>query len=149
MIFVDLEKVYDRVPRDLIWWAMRKRAIPEGYVKVIQDMYRGTRTRVKTRCGKTEYFEVKVGLHQGSALSPLLFIIIMDVLAEEARTKPPWAMLFADDLVLVSETVEEELERWRAVIENKGLRISRSKTEYLVPSHQQGVVKLEENHCHR
>ena len=52
-------------------------------------------------------------------------------------------MLFADDLVLVSETVEEELERWRAVIENKGLRISRSKTEYLVPSHQQGVVKLE------
>ena len=47
----------------------------------------------------------------------------MDVLAEKARTKPPWAMLFADDLVLVSETVEdveEELERWKAVIENKG-----------------------------
>ena len=69
------------------------------------------------------------------------------MLAEEARTKPPWAMLFADDLVLVSETVEEveeELERWRADIENKGLRISRSKTEYLqVPSHQQRVVKLE------
>ena len=55
-----------------------------------QDMYRGTKTRVKTRCGRTEYFEVKVGLNQGSALSPLLFIIIMDVLVEEARTKPPW-----------------------------------------------------------
>ena len=123
---------YDRVPRDLIWWVMRKRTIPEGYVKVIQDMYRGTKTRVKTRCGKTECFEVKVGLHQGAALSPLLFIIIMDVLAEEARTKPQLAMLFADYLVLVSETVEEveeELERWRAVIENKVLRISRSKTE--------------------
>ena len=55
-------------------------------------------------------------------------------------------MLFADDLVLGGETVdevEEDLDRWRAVIENKGLRISRSKTEYLVPSHQQGVVKLE------
>ena len=103
------------------------------YVKVIQDMYRGTKTRVKTRCGRTQYFEVKVGLHQGSALSPLLFIIIMYVLAEEASTKPLWAMLFADDVVLVSETaeeVEEELEKWRAIIENKGLRISRSKTEY-------------------
>ena len=145
MIFVDLENAYDRVPRDLIWWAMRKRAIPEGYVKVIQNMHRGTKTRVKTMCGRTEYSEVKVGLQQRSALSPLLFIIIMDVLAEEARTKPPWAMLFADDLLLVSETVEEveeELERWRAVIQNKGLRISRSKTQYLVPSHQQGVVKL-------
>ena len=62
---------------------------------------------MKTRCGRTGYFEVKVGFHQGSALSPLLFIIIMDVLAEEARTKPPWAMLFADNLVLVSETAEE------------------------------------------
>ena len=100
MLFVDLENAYDRVPRDLIWcqwWAMRKRAIPEGYVKMIQDMYRGTKTRVKKRCGRTEYFEVKVGLHQGSAVSPLLFIIIMDVLAEEAITKPSWAMLFADD----------------------------------------------------
>ena len=68
------------------------------------------------------------------------------MLAEEARNKLPWAMLFADDLVLVSETVEEveeELERWRAVIDNKELRIGRSKTEYLVLSYQQGVVKLE------
>ncbi len=138
MIFVDLKKAYDRVLRDLIWWAMRKGTIPEGYVQVIQDMYRGTKTRVKTICGRTEYFEVKVGLHQGSALSPLLFIVIMDVLAEEAITKRPWTMLLADDLALVSETVEEveeELERWRAVIENKGLRISRSKTQYLGPSH--------------
>ena len=55
---------------------------------------------------------------------------------KNARTTPPLAMLFADDLVLVSETaeeVEEELERWRAIIENKGLIISRSKTEYLAP----------------
>ena len=82
---------------------------------------------MKTGCGRTEYFDVKVGLHQGSALSPLLFIIIMDVLAEEARTKPPWAMLFADDLMLVSETVEEVEEEVRRTgkmeihyIENKG-----------------------------
>ena len=89
MVFVDLEKAYDRVPRDLIWWAMRKRSVPEGYLKVIQYMYIGTKTRVKTRCGRTDNFEMKVGLHQDTVLSSLLFIIIMDVLAEEARTKPP------------------------------------------------------------
>ena len=56
---------------------------------------------MKTRCGRTE--DVKVGLHHGSAL---LFIIIMDVLAEKARTNQSWAMIFADNLALVSETVE-------------------------------------------
>ena len=61
--------------------------------------YWGSKTRVKRSCGRTEYFEVKVGLHQGYVLSSLLFIIIMDVFAEKARTKTSWAMLFADDLV--------------------------------------------------
>ncbi len=59
---------------------------------------------------------VEVGLRQGSAISPLLFIIIMDVLASEIDTEPHWAMLFADDLVLCETSkaaVERELEIWR------------------------------------
>ena len=90
-----------------------------------------------TLIGSTESFEVKVGLHQGSALSPLLFIIIMDVISQEVGRGPPHAMLFADDLVLCENTrkeAEEQLELWRRAIENKGLRVSRSKTEYLPPS---------------
>ena len=46
-------------------------------------------------------------------------------------------MLFADDLVLCENTreqAEEQLELWRKAIENKGMRVSRSKTEYLPPS---------------
>ena len=53
-------------------------------------MYQDTQMRVKTRCGRTTgYFDVDVGLHQGSALSPLLFIIVMDVLASDVGTHPP------------------------------------------------------------
>ena len=83
MIFVDLEKAYDRVPRDIIWWALRKKNVGEEYIKVIQDMYDGCTTSVRTLIGSTESFEVKVGLHQGSALSPLLFITVMDVISKE------------------------------------------------------------------
>ena len=50
MVFVDLEKAYDRVPRDLIWWALRKRNIPGAYITIIQYMYKATKTSVKTRC---------------------------------------------------------------------------------------------------
>ena len=75
-------------------------------------MYEDCQTQVTTKEGNTEYFNVKVGLHQGSAISPLLFIIIMDVLASEIDTEPPWAMLFADDLVLC-ETSKAAVERER------------------------------------
>ena len=76
-------------------------------------------------------------IHQGSALSPLLFITVIDVISQEVGRGPPHAMLFADDLVLCENTrkeAEEQLELWRRAIENKGLRVSRSKTEYLPPS---------------
>ena len=95
---VDLQKAYDRVPRDLIWWALRQKNIPEAYITTIQDMHKATKTRIKTLCGLTQYFNIEVGLHQGSTLSPLRFIIIMDVLASSIQREPPWAMLFADDL---------------------------------------------------
>ena len=141
MVFVDLEKAYDRLPRDLIWWALRKKNIPEAYITIIQDIYiyKATKIRVKTRCGLTQYFNIEVGLHQGSILSPLLFIIIMDVLASRIQRDPPWAMLFADDLVICEESrleVEQQqlLDRWREVLEENGLRISRKKTEYLRPA---------------
>ena len=62
-----------------MWWCLRKEGVPEGYVTIIQDMYIDCETLVSTRAGDTEYFQVRVGLHQGSALSPLLFILIMDV----------------------------------------------------------------------
>ena len=89
MIFVDLEKAYDRVPRDIIWWAIRKKNVGEEYIKVIQDMYYGCTTSVRTLIVSTESFEVKVGPHQGSALSPLLFITVMDVISNEVGRGPP------------------------------------------------------------
>ena len=88
---------------------------------------------------------MNVGLHQGSALSPLLFITVMDVISKEVGREPPHAMLFADDLVLCGQTrqeAEEQLELWINAIESKGLRLSRNKTEYLPPSSCHDKVKL-------
>ena len=97
-------------------------------------MYEDCQTQVTKREVNTEYFNVKVGLRQGSAFSPLLFIIIMDVLASEIDTEPHWAMLFADDLVLCETfkaAVERELEIWRDQFERHGLRVRRTKTAYM------------------
>ena len=75
-VFVDLEKAYDRVPREELWYSMRKSGMVEKYVRLVQDMYEESETVVKCAVGTTEIFKVKVGLHQGSASSPLLFAVI-------------------------------------------------------------------------
>ena len=131
-VFVDLEKAYDRVSREELWYCIRKSGIVEKYVQLVQDMYEGSETVVRCAIGTTESFKVKVGLHQGSGLSPFLFAVIMDRLTDEIRRKPPWTMLFTDDIVICKETREEvdrKLESWRYALERKGMKVSRSKTE--------------------
>ena len=84
--------------------------------------------------GTTESFKVKFGLHQGSTLSPFLFAVIMNRLTDEVRREPPWTMLFGDDIVICEETreeVEQKLESWKYALERRGMKVSRSKTEYL------------------
>ena len=78
MAFVDLGKAFDRVSRDVIWWAMRKLGIGEWLVRLVQSMYKDVRSRVKVGDGYSEEFGVGVGVHQGSVLSPLLFIIMLE-----------------------------------------------------------------------
>ena len=100
----------------------------QGYV------YDGATTTVRSAAGLTEEFKLGIGLHQGSALSPLLFAIIIDRLTNDIRKNAPWDMLFADDIVLSRQNyrkLEEDLEIWRSALERRGLKASRSKTEYL------------------
>ena len=149
MVFIDLEKAYDRVPRQEIWRSLREKMVPEKYVRLIQVMYRNVITRVRSSVGETDGFEVGVGLHQGSALSPFIFNIVMDVITTGVREAVPWSILYADDIVLCAESKEDlevNLERWRTVLEERGMRISRSKTEYMctcIDGNDIGSIRLD------
>ena len=61
--FVDLEKAFDRVPRKVISWAMRKLGVEEWLVSAVMSMYIGAKTVVRTVSGNSKGFEVKVGMH--------------------------------------------------------------------------------------
>ena len=73
--FADLEKAFDRVPREVISWAMRKLEVVEWLVLAVVSMYTAAKTVVRTVYGNSNSFEVKVSMDQGSALSPLLFVL--------------------------------------------------------------------------
>ncbi|MCJ8745636.1 hypothetical protein PDJAM_G00132350 [Pangasius djambal] len=113
-VFVDLEKAYDRVPREELWYCMRKSGVAEKYVRVVQDMYERSRT----------------------------------VLSEEVRQESPCTLMFVNDIVICSESreqVEENLERWRFALERRGMKVSRSKTEYMCVNEREGsgTVRLQ------
>ena len=107
---------------------------------------------VRCAVGTTESFEVKAGLHHGSALSPFLLAVIMDRKTDEVRREPPWTMLFADDIVICEETREEidrRLECWRYALERRGMKVSGSMTEYLCVNggNDEETVKMEDKKC--
>ncbi|KAH1262945.1 Phosphoinositide phospholipase C 6 [Glycine max] len=134
LIFIDLEKAYDRVPREILWKALEKKGVRVAYIRAIQDMYDRVSTSVRTQGGESDDFPITIGLHQGSTLSPYLFTLILDVLTEQIQEIAPRCMLFADDIVLLGESREElneRLETWRRALETHGFRLSRSKSEYM------------------
>ena len=132
--FVNLEKAFDCVPRKVVWWALRKVGIDEWLVNVIKAMYVGNTTSVLMKGQVSAEFEVKVGVHQGSVLSPLLFTIVLEALSREFRQGVPWELLYADDLGLIAETEKELLEKvevWTIGMETKGLRVNMAKTKIM------------------
>jgi hypothetical protein len=85
MVFIDLEKVYDKITRDVIWWALDKHKVPTNYVGLIKDMYKNVVTNVWTSDDNMDDFLLRIGLHQGSALSPYLFALVMDGVTRKIR----------------------------------------------------------------
>ena len=83
MVFIDLEKAYDRVPRQEVWRCMGKTGVSEKHVRIV---------KVTGYVGRSENpgkdkIPVNVGLHQGSSLIPYLFAMIMDVSACRIKDK--------------------------------------------------------------
>ena len=70
-------------------------------------MYDGAKTRLRVGSAYSENLKVKFVVHQGSVLSPLLFAIVVDVITENARRGVVNELWYADDLVIMSETMED------------------------------------------
>ena len=68
---MDLEKAFDRVTREVVRWALRKLGVDEWLIRIVMALYTEACIVVRTYAGLSETYEVKVGLHQGSVLSPL------------------------------------------------------------------------------
>jgi len=119
---------------------MHKLGVEEWLVSAVMYIYTGAETVVRTVYGNSSGFEVKVG----SALSPLLFVIVMEAISREFRVALPWELLYADDLVVIAETEDDLIKRlneWKNNVENRGMRVNMNKTKVMISGECQKPVQ--------
>jgi hypothetical protein len=110
--FIDIQKAYDRVWRQGLWYKLHKHGIRGKLWRSLKNIYSKVESCVVLDDICTDFFEILVGLRQGCLLSPILFDIFINDLAEEIKKlnlgvycgKQKIAILmFADDIVLLAE----------------------------------------------
>ena len=100
-------KAFDRVPHAVLEWSLRELIVDDWLIKVIMSMYKNARSLVRVNDKLGEEFDVKMGVHQGSVLSPILFAIVLEALSRGFSAGLPWELLYADDLVIMADSLDE------------------------------------------
>lgn len=159
LCFVDLEKAFDRAPREQIWKILKARNVKTNLLQAIQSIYNKTINYVRTGNMKSDEFNTVEGLRQGGVLSPILFVLLIDEVIKETRTKTKTLKVgyrhmqpteitecaFADDLILFASNekdLQHNLNIWKAALENKNMKINVTKTKVMTLGRTEEQIKI-------
>jgi exonuclease III len=150
--FVDFKKAFDSIPHWAMIHKLQSNGIDGNFLNIIQDMYTKTTLCVKTQQQLTTTFPGEVGVRQGDILSPNIFKLFINDLPEKVVTpntntpklgsKPVGCLMYADDLVLLSESQEglqTHLDNLTRYCDTWGLNINTNKTKIIVFSPRQTI----------
>lgn len=143
--FVDYAKAFDSISHSSIWNALSEQGVNASYIDIIKELYKNSTARVKLESSGPE-FKIERGVKQGDPLSPKLFVAVLESIFrsldwDEVGLKIHGRFLshlrFADDIVLLSENVEElqyMFESLNSQSKKVGLEINQEKTKVMTNS---------------
>ena len=120
--------------REAIQWVLKRQNVPERLIALVMDLYSKDKSRVRTLAGISDEFGIGVGVHQGSAVSPLLFVVVMQEATRTARSEGLWDLLNANGLVKTAKSEEEAVRMfvvWKREMETRGLKVNITKTKLM------------------
>uniref|UniRef100_W5N537 ribonuclease H n=1 Tax=Lepisosteus oculatus TaxID=7918 RepID=W5N537_LEPOC len=127
-IFIELERPYSRQILEDIFLKVRSWRMTKNHCRYL------AKTMRRCAAGTSGTFPINLGVHQGSALSPLLFILCTDTVTKDIQTRHPWMLLYADDVIIASEMkhgLEQQVQEWKTRLERFGMKLNIKRTEYL------------------
>lgn len=157
--FLDMEKAFDKVPREKIWEILTKKKVEPKLIGVIKCLYKTTRNCVISKNMISGEFVTKEGVRQGGSLSPLLFITFMDELIKETQelvkpmiigyrnleTVSVSEYAFADDIAVVARSekdLEDNINIWNKVLAENGMRLNKSKSKVMAITEDQKKIHI-------
>ena len=158
--FVDFEKAFDSLDREVMWKLMEHYGIPPKFVSLIKQLYENSTCRVIHNGKLTNSFQVRTGVKQGCLLSPFIFLMaidwIMKTSTENSKTGICWTFKehledldYADDIGLLShryQDAQNKLNRVSIEAGKIGLKINVNKTEVMKINNKQTTpIQLEGN----
>ena len=143
--FIDFEKAFDSVDRNVIWQLMGHYGVPPNFIKLIQELYEASSCQVIHNGKLSEPFEMNTGVRQGCLLSQMIFIMVVAWIMREVegqgKTGIQWTLRtqlhdldFADDICLLSQNLQHmqiKTEHLALAAEKTGFRISKEKTKVM------------------
>eukprot|EP00745_Piridium_sociabile_P004303 TRINITY_DN1254_c0_g1_i4.p1 TRINITY_DN1254_c0_g1~~TRINITY_DN1254_c0_g1_i4.p1 ORF type:complete len:981 (+),score=112.61 TRINITY_DN1254_c0_g1_i4:2532-5474(+) len=145
--FVDFRKAFDSVNRNLLWDILRKEGVNGKAYMALRSIYESVLACVRDRCVYSDMFECPRGVKQGCLLSPLLFSFFINELAMEVAKRgrhgiqlipgavEVFLLLFADDVILLSDTViglQNQLNALKEEADRLDLSVNLDKTNVMV-----------------
>lgn len=150
LCFVDFKQAYDSIIRGKLWEALEEFGIPTKLIQLIKECNTETKCRVKFANTLSESFEVRTGLRQGDALSPILFNLALEKVIRSLPARQNMEILeqntilaYADDIVIIgSSRIDVEMRTADLIkaAEPIGLKVNQEKTKYLVVSREERAL---------
>ena len=146
--FIDHAKAFNCVDHNKQWKILKEVGIQEHFICLLRNLYTGQETKVRTRHGTMDWFQIGKGAHQGCILSPCLFNLYAEYIVQNARLDEAQAgvkidgrninnLRYADDSTLMAES-EEELKsllmKVKEESEKAGLILNIQKTKIITSS---------------